>query len=748
MTHDFHGDRPIGAPRDDRFGLAAVAERIARAIREQSAGNALVLGIEGAWGSGKSSLVALIADLLKGGEGEPVAIVDFAPWLVGDRDQLLVSLFEELSRSIDLIAQAGGDATGTTVAAARSAADQLRRYATYLGPAGKLVGLAGLALPGLGVAGKVMEGLAAAAAQNVEGPSLSSRKAAIEKALSELGRRIVVVVDDVDRLDPPEVAELLRLVRSVADFPNVTYLLCYDGERLARAVTSAVGVDDGHAYLEKIVQLELAIPRPETFALRRMFSDGLATFAACVGEPGQRLAHVIDRLGGRFLTTPRAVNRVLDALRFYWPAIEGQVDLADLVWLRILAAGAPATYRWVKEYVDVFAAVATGRATVDSEERNDFGQRLDAALDADGLSWEKMRRELHLVLPGMGWAEGNEQRGEGRIFANAGRESGATARRLASPDHARLYFALARLPGSVDLADIDALLSAGLESFEAASGVLAVMAEERGPTGDSKAERMLDQLRNLPVERLSASDPANLGFAVADVADRLVGVADEEWGQPRPWMYGKQVLALIGRSVGAEQWLRLTDELFTRAPGIGFLTHVLRDDTFDHGIYGDRADPGDATGDREQFAVMRDAMFARYRALGIDGLLGLNRPASALYAWSQAGGREEVVALVTERTANDDAALIDFLTTLTGNSSLDPEGIACFFEDVPTVLERLRDLAGAGNPGAARVIAAVSSSLRFQNASIAAWITARRAGEAASDGDDGGSAEETRNLVN
>lgn len=740
MTHDFHGDRPIGVPRDDRFGLAVIAERVASAIREQSAGNGLVLGIEGAWGSGKSSLIALIVKLLKGGDGDSVAIVDFAPWLVGDRDQLLVSLFEELSRSIDAIAQAGGDSTGVTVAAARSAADQLRRYATYLGPAGKLVGVAGLALPGMGVAGKIMEGLAAAAAQNVEGPSLSSRKAAIEKALSELERRIVVVVDDVDRLDPLEVAELLRLVRSVADFPNVTYLLCYDGERLARAVTSAVGVDDGRAYLEKIVQLELTIPRPETFALRRMFSDGLATFAACDGERGQRLAHVIDRLGGRFFKTPRVVNRVLDALRFYWPAIKGQVDLADLVWLRILAAGAPATYRWVEEYVDVCAAVATGRATVDSEERTEFGRRLDVALEADGLSWEATRRELHLVLPAMGWSAGNEQRGDGRIFNNAGQESGTAARRLASPDHARLYFALARLPGSVDLADIDALLSAAQKSREAANGVLAAMAEERGPTGDSKAERMLDQLRNLPSERLANTDPINLSFAVVDVADRLVGAADEEWGQPRPWLYGKQVLASIGRAVGAEQWLRLTDELFTRAPQIGFLTHVLRDDTFDHGVYGDRADPGDATGDREQFNMMREAMFERYRALGIDGLLGLARPASALYAWSQAGGRDEVVALVAQRTEGDDSALVHFLTTLTGTSSLDPEGVACFFDDVPTVLQRLRDLADAGDAGAARVIAAISSSLRFRNVSIAAWIEARRAAETASDSDDGAEA--------
>lgn len=727
VTHTFHGDRPVEALDGDRFGLAALAERIADAIRVQSAGHGLVLGIEGAWGSGKSSLVALVKQRLSGQGEDKVAIVDFAPWLVGDRDQLLVALFEELSRSIDAIAQAAGDATGTTVSSARSAADQLRRYAAYLGPAGKLVGVASLAIPGLGLAGKVMEGLAAAASENVEGPGLAARKASIERALADLDRRIVVLVDDVDRLDPTEVAELLRLVRSVADFPNVTYLLCYDGARLARAISTAVGVADGRAYLEKIVQLELTIPRPETFALRRMFSDGLATFATCEGEAGQRLAHMIDRLGNRFFDTPRTVNRVLDALRFYWPALEGQVDLPDLVWLRILAVGAPGTYRWVEEYIDVHSAVATGRATVDTEERRSFGRRLDAALAGDGLTWEVLRRELQLVLPGMGWGGRDEQRGDGRIFANTGQENGNAARRLASPDHARLFFALARLPGSVDLADIDALLGAALASREAAMAMLDGMANERGPTGDTKAERMLDQLRNLPRERFAASNPENLGFAVVRTADQLVGAADEQWGQPRPWMYAKRVLAVLGRSMEDERWLRFTQELFEHDPGIDFLTHVLRDDTFDHGIYGDRADPNDATGDRTHFMVMRDAMFARYRELGVDSLLALNRAASAFYAWSQAGGRDEVVALVAERTAQDDVALIDFLGGLAGNnSSLDPEGVSCFFDDVPGVLDRVRGLAESGNAAAERVLGSISSSLRFRDSSIADWIAAQR----------------------
>ena len=140
-TNSFHGDRPIEGPEQDRFCFGPLADRIAEALTTQAAGKGFVLGIEGKWGSGKSSLLALVVAKLRGMDQSKVAVVEFRPWLVGDRDQLLASLFEDLVKAIAGLEHAGGDATGTSMITAKEVSEKARRFAGHLGPVGKLAGL-------------------------------------------------------------------------------------------------------------------------------------------------------------------------------------------------------------------------------------------------------------------------------------------------------------------------------------------------------------------------------------------------------------------------------------------------------------------------------------------------------------------------------------------------------------------------------------------------------------------------------
>jgi hypothetical protein len=119
------------------------------------------------------------------------------------------------------------------------------------------------------------------------------------RSLRDLGHRFVITIDDVDRLEPAEVIEILRLVRSVVDLPNVIYLLCYDSGTLAHSIETAVGVKSGHSYLEKIVQLTVMVPRPEPFQLRQWFSDELHLKASARASGSSTCCgySVRDRLG-------------------------------------------------------------------------------------------------------------------------------------------------------------------------------------------------------------------------------------------------------------------------------------------------------------------------------------------------------------------------------------------------------------------------------------------------------------------
>ncbi len=56
----------------------------------------------------------------------------------------------------------------------------------------------------------------------------------IAKKIDELDLSFIVLLDDLDRLEPAQAVEVIRLVKSVGDFPRFRYLLCYDKAILSR----------------------------------------------------------------------------------------------------------------------------------------------------------------------------------------------------------------------------------------------------------------------------------------------------------------------------------------------------------------------------------------------------------------------------------------------------------------------------------------------------------------------------------
>lgn len=96
----------------------------------------------------------------------------------------------------------------------------------------------------------------------------------IEAGIASYGLNFVVLIDDLDRLEPAQAVEVLRLVRSVADFSGFRYILCYDPEVLAHAIERELGVPDGRLYLQKIIPLSFTLPHHEIFDLQRELLRG------------------------------------------------------------------------------------------------------------------------------------------------------------------------------------------------------------------------------------------------------------------------------------------------------------------------------------------------------------------------------------------------------------------------------------------------------------------------------------------
>ncbi|WP_454762270.1 KAP family P-loop NTPase fold protein [Caulobacter segnis] len=663
------GDRPLTEGDLDRLGFAPLADRVAKALVSQTSPAGMVVGLEGAWGSGKSSLLFLTLKALRADKVARPAVLEFRPWLIGDRDALLLTLFNELAKTISQIKLDNGDATDVTNAFLKKTAKTVRQFAAHLETPGKLVQFASM-IPGAAAAGGALEAVAKAAKAAEAAPSLSKMKDDLNRSLAKLPCRIIVAIDDVDRLEPNEAVELLRLVRSVADFPNVVYLLCYDEPVLSQSVKTAAKVSDGRAYLEKIIQVSIAVPTPEPFDLRRWFAQQLRTFAiAELPEDQSRVEAVIDAEGAWRLTTPRAVVRTLNSLSFVWPALHQSVDLADLVWLHLIKTQNPGFYRWIEDYCAGAAVNASWRVSINDDERRRATRELEAIFKAEGRSLEGL--SLYQMLehvPGVGHEfDGGVM--TLKLYTHTDRHTLAKdveGRRLASPDHYRLYFALAQPQHAPRQADFDAFWTACSKSSLAISALITEWVRTSGGVNATKADTMLERLAAQAERAIDNPTALKIVQAFAHGLDEPLHLASPDpFGGPAVWSAAERLMPVLAHKA------RLADpdglvETFRSGQSLSWLINVLRDEMGARGMFpeGSRR-PDQRIMTDEEFDAAHAAVRARFEEMSFRQIQAHPRPWAILYTWAalDAPAAKAIIA----KTVRSARGLLDVLDMLSGS---------------------------------------------------------------------------------
>ncbi|BCG97244.1 MULTISPECIES: KAP family P-loop NTPase fold protein [unclassified Mesorhizobium] len=645
--HSVRGDRALSAGDDDKLGFREVAKRIAVSLVDRASEDGLVVGLEGAWGSGKTSLLYLVGEEL---ENLPLSrrptVIHFRPWLIGNRDALISSLFTELSNQLDQAALAAGDATKISIRKAKEAGEALQAFLSGLSKAGGLVEFVG-DITGVGplkYAGTGIKVVGDAVAGKKAPPQLASLKDKLAKSLRDLGHRFVVTIDDIDRLEPAEILETLRLVKSVIDLPNMIYLLCYDSEVLAHSVQEAASVQDGGAFLEKIVQLTVMVPKPEAFQLRQWFAEELQQIASVKDDDErERLRQVIDYEGGRRLRTPRSVVRTLDAIRFFWPPLRDiHADLADLVWLQLIKDGNPSLYRWIEAYCGSAAAMSLGTARIEDAEKNLQSASLETAAGKSAFDDHMYRHVFASQLPGLtpSFAKDDSPFQLFEKVDDRKRDIAIRKRRLASPDHYRLYFAMASPSHALTQADFDAMWQALASGPQEASALLLALHAQKAAGLLSKCDLIVERIKGGAYETLDVPQSRNLLLALGDSMDEAFRLRPfDGFAFNSLWDRTLPLIRLASTRLKPAVRDRTTNEMFESSRAIGWLTFVFRREVFAHGRYGDQDRPaGDwlLVSERQMDAAMR-IMLKRYKAMSVDEILQSHSPLSLLYAWLQAG---------------------------------------------------------------------------------------------------------------
>lgn len=317
---------------------------LAQSLLNLNIQDTFTVGLFGKWGSGKTSIVNMmlneIEEQQKGcPDNEKLIIVHFEPWNFSSTDQLLSQFFIRLSNEF----RSKGDKRLARIGEALETYSDAFDFLNVFSGAGGLMSF-------LGKKGAMTVGNKLKKGSNEK--DISKQKEYVIKLLEEQSNRILIVIDDIDRLSNEQIRQVFQLVTSVAKFPNTTYLLVFDKDIVVKALEK-VQEGDGKDYLEKIIQMPIQIPDIKPAKLRQVLLDRLNEILSKHEGIGFQQIHWQKLYGpciAPFVDSLRMINRLCNAVQFKLSSISTEIDFADIVAISTLEIQHPEAYEWVKDH--------------------------------------------------------------------------------------------------------------------------------------------------------------------------------------------------------------------------------------------------------------------------------------------------------------------------------------------------------------------------------------------------------------
>ena len=331
-------DLPITKSTEDKLNRGEFAKSLAKTISQYSFPSSFTIGLYGEWGSGKTSLVNMMLEAVEDIDNNAI-ILRFNPWLCSDPKQLITQFFMQMATAIKL-----------KKPKAEKAWELIDQYADVFDAASLIPG-AGTIIATLG------KTLAKEANERVEQRTkdLQESKNQIVNKMMEENIKIIVSIDDIDRLSEEEIIAVFQLVKALADFPNTVYILAFDYDVVVHAL-SKVQYGDGKEYLEKIIQVPFEIPAPSIANIHEALFSKLDSILGDI--PEERWAKTpwaeLFQFGlQNYIKSIRDVIRYTNVFLLKYELLKDETDPVDLLGLTALQVFEPSLYSKLPSYKDI-----------------------------------------------------------------------------------------------------------------------------------------------------------------------------------------------------------------------------------------------------------------------------------------------------------------------------------------------------------------------------------------------------------
>lgn len=337
----FATEKPIESIIEDKKGLNInnYAEYLAKNIENYFEYNndSLTIGLMGEWGSGKTSILNLTEIHL---ENSDVKVMKFNPWIYSTYNQLIEQFFDELIKQF--YSENNYDL-----------GDKIREYWIKINKTD--------------LAKKTIIHLIASknkAIANILNDifKYDSKEKSLEKIKNDINTKlldykIVCIIDDLDRVSTTEIHEMFKLIKIMADFNNIIYIISFDKKIISKSLDDKY--IDGEKYIEKIINIALDVPLATEQELKNIISNDLTKISKKhdIKLDEDRLDVILDHWDFEtkkrygilyFFKSVRDIKRFNNLLEFNIELIKNEVNFEDFIAITAIQIFKPEIYEEIK----------------------------------------------------------------------------------------------------------------------------------------------------------------------------------------------------------------------------------------------------------------------------------------------------------------------------------------------------------------------------------------------------------------
>jgi predicted KAP-like P-loop ATPase len=483
MIQNFSSDKPVENEIQDRFQRYSFSKRIAETILTRNNQDGIVIGIYGAWGEGKTSVQNFIENELK--KDDSVLIIKLNPWRYNDEETLIRNFLKKIAEVLG-----------------KELENKKEKLGSFIGKYGGVTGIFGVDISDFG--------------KSLAEVDLEELKNRIDEFLKESTCKLVIFVDDIDRLDKHEIYSLFRLVKLTGDFTNTTYILSFDEVMVAAAIGERFGSGNeqsGQNFLEKIIQVPLKIPQAQIDALKKYCFE---LVDKAINENTLNLSEEeVQRYVSAFsynillrLKTPRLAVRYGNSLSFAIPLLKGEVNHVDLMLIEAIKIFYPRHYLFIKNNPNYFISSYSSNSRHNNSQtiktkKDELIEQLDLlSSDLSKVEKEAIQSLLISLFPRLNEAFHN-------TFQYEGEKEWLKQKRIVSTSYFKRYFSYSVIEGELSDVAFDNFMSI-LDTYELKD----IVNEIKGIIAKSTANTFIFKARSYE-EELTWKASYNLILSIA-----------------------------------------------------------------------------------------------------------------------------------------------------------------------------------------------------------------------------------------